>query len=505
MKGKKYQQKSIINSNNKNNKNYDKDKDLHINELKFCFDNNGINGNNITNLNIKKNQKDNRTKNVRNLSQKPMRPTKNDYPNNFNYNNVNYNNYNNNINYNNPANNFMIKNSNPFAINQNQIIFNNNKNRNPKLLPINTNNQKKILNNNIKAKSKDPKMIKSKNNKNINNNLYNNNDKIKIKLDEKGVYICDDEEYENPDDAVNELNVALQKKNDNNLQISQEEKTMIETIKKVSSNRVKYRNTHQMLKEIGNIMKDPLVNFLIKKEPIESKNDSPSDKLSQLLSQKLLEEQKRKLIEVEKEKERNEEENYYENLQKRIKEEIRQKKSFDFSKLTDKEREILVQRKLYNKIGKKIYEDNGGNNVGNDGDNSNNNNNGNACIGNNDDYKNKLGKEEINQIIDKKFKNEINREDQKENFFQEIERYNNEDDDYFNIGKINNKDIIVNDEQKGIENNNNEKEKPTARGILEKVLNKIEYKNQQLINHNEEIDRVNMKNDYNKKKMKKFI
>ena len=501
MKGKKYQQKPLINSNNKNNKNFDKNNPLHINELKFGFDNNGINGSNVSNFNIKKNQKDNRPKNVRNLSQKPIgRPIKNDYPNNYNYNNFNYNNFNNNINYNNPTNNFMIKNSNPFAINQNQIMFNNNINRNTKLLPINTNNQKKILNNNIKAKSKDSKTLKSKNNKNINTNLYNNNDTIKIKLDGKGVYICDDEEYENPDDVVNDLNIALQKKNDNNLQISQEEKTMIETIKKVSSNRVKYRNTHQMLKEIGNIMKDPLVNFLIKKEPIESKSDSPSDKLSQLLSQKLLEEQKRKLIEAEKEKERNEEENYYENLQKRIKEEIRQKKSFDFSKLTDKEREILVQRKLYNKIGKKIYEDNGGNNVENNNNNSNANNNG-----NNDDYKNKLGKEEINQIIDKKFKNEINREDQKENFFQEIERYNNEDDDYFNIGKINNKDIIVDNEQKEIENNNNEKEKPTARGILEKVLNKIEYKNQQLINHNEEIDRVNMKNDYNKKKMKKYI
>ena len=35
MKGKKYQQKSLINSNNKNNKNFDKNNPLHINELKF--------------------------------------------------------------------------------------------------------------------------------------------------------------------------------------------------------------------------------------------------------------------------------------------------------------------------------------------------------------------------------------------------------------------------------------------------------------------------------------
>ena len=39
-----------------------------------------------------------------------------------------------------------------------------------------------------------------------------------------------------------------------------------------------------MLKEIGKIMNDPVVNFLIEKEPIESKNDSPNDKLSSLLS-----------------------------------------------------------------------------------------------------------------------------------------------------------------------------------------------------------------------------
>ena len=269
---------------------------------------------------------------------------------------------------------------------------------------------------------------------------------------------------------------------------------MIETIKKVSTNRVKYRKTHQMLKEIGRIMNDPHVNFLIKKDPIESKNDSPSDKLSSLLSQKLLEEQKRKLLEAEKEKERNEEEQYYEELQRRIKNEIRQKGSFDFSKLPDKDRQILAQRKLYNKLGKKVYEDN---------NNPNNNNNA-----NNLDKENNLEKEEFNQKIDKKIKNEINREDKKENFLQEIEKYN-EEDDYFNIGKINNKEIDDDFDKNGVgdvdDEKGKEKEKPTARGILEKVLNKIEYKNQQLINHNEAIANVNMKKDNkNSKKKKNF-
>ena len=48
---------------------------------------------------------------------------------------------------------------------------------------------------------------------------------------------------------MNKLNNVLKYRESNNLGISQEEKNMIETIKKVSSNRVQYRNTHQMLKE----------------------------------------------------------------------------------------------------------------------------------------------------------------------------------------------------------------------------------------------------------------
>ena len=50
---------------------------------------------------------------------------------------------------------------------------------------------------------------------------------------------------------MNKLNSGLKYKQSNNLEMSKEEKDMIETIKKVSSNRVQYKNTHQMLKEIG--------------------------------------------------------------------------------------------------------------------------------------------------------------------------------------------------------------------------------------------------------------
>ena len=54
-------------------------------------------------------------------------------------------------------------------------------------------------------------------------------------------------------------------------------------------------------------------------------------------------------------------------------------------------------------------------------------------------------------------------------------------------------------------NSEKEKEKPTARGILEKVLNKIEYKNQQLINHNEAMANLNMKKDNKNLKKKKNV
>ena len=82
----------------------------------------------------------------------------------------------------------------------------------------------------------------------------------------------------------------------------------------------------------------------------------------------------------------------------------------------------------------------------------------------------------------------------------ELEKYKEEkeeEDDYFNMGEINNKKIKGFDEEDEINYDeiNKEKEKPTARNILEKVLNKIEYKNEQLINHNKfnEINSTNNK------------
>ena len=405
MRGKKLPQKKPITKTNQKNKNefnkINNDISPHLNVLQF-----NLNPNNNNNVNINKyNNINKQNKNVRNLSQKPIR--KSTYNNNIIPNIQNNNYYFNNIN-----NNFIVKNNIP---------------RNP--ITINK-----------------PKLNNNKTNRYNNNNTKKDN--IKIKLDEKGVYIAEEEDiYEDPKDPMNKLNSALKYKQENNLAISQEEKDMIETIKKVSSNRVQYRNTHQMLKEIGKIMKNPVVSFLIKKEPnIENKDLDPSEKLSEKLSQKLLDEQRQKM------KEKKEEDIYYEQLQKRIKDEIRNKGSFDFAKLPDKDRQMLAQRKVYNKIGIKVYEN----------------------------YADK-----IDEKLDNQIKKEINREKQKEEFLNEIEKYkkdNEEVDDYFNLGEINNKEI--NEYDSNEYDKDKDKEKPTARGILEKVLNQIEYKNEQLINHN---------------------
>ena len=436
MKGKKLPQKKPITKTNQKNKNdlYKINNEIspHLNVLQFNLNNN--NNNNINNTN-KYNNINKQTKKVRNLSQKPI--SKSNYNNNIIPNIQNNNYYFNNIN-----NNFIVKNN----------------------LPRNSKNQ---IN---------PLLINKQKNNNIKINRYNNNnnkkENIKIKLDEKGVYIAEEEDiYEDPKDPMNKLNSALKYKQENNLAISQEEKDMIETIKKVSSNRVQYRNTHQMLKEIGKIMKNPVVSFLIKKEPnIENKDINPSEKLSEKLSQKLLDEQRQK------KKEKKEEDIYYEQLQKRIKDEIRNKGSFDFSKLPDKDRQMLAQRKVYNKIGIKVYE-----NYSDNIDNKDNNN-----------------KINIDEKLDNQIKKEINREKQKEEFLNEIEKYkkdNEEVDDYFNLGEINNNNNKINEYDYNDYDKEN-KEKPTARGILEKVLNQIEYKNEQLINHNNYNENINRKKKY---------
>ena len=257
-----------------------------------------------------------------------------------------------------------------------------------------------------------------------------------------------------------------------------------------------------MLKEIGKIMKDPVVSFLIKKDPIEKIDENnPSDKLSKMLSEKMLEEKKKKLKEEELIKEKKEEDLYYEELQKRIKEEIRNKGSFDFSKLPDKDRQMLAQRKVYNKIGLKVYENY-----------TDFNNDKNINLDNNDNIKdkkdfnnnnsNKINIEkakniDINKNLENQMKNEINREEKRDNFLKEIEQYKEEEDDYFNIDKLKNKEK---ENLNKYDNNEKDKIKPTARDILEKVLKKIEYKNEQLINHNEANEAINLKKENNYQK-----
>ena len=409
MIGKKYQKPN--NQYSLKNQMINKNSEPKVNVLQFDINNDksNLNNNRSNNYNSKKYVP---KKNIRHSSQNHIPNKINDYS--YNY-----------------QNNFMIMNSSNNN-NRNDIEFQNNyPNRNPqrnKLNPIIQKNNPRYH----KAKSKDP--IRSKKMTNAQSS------QLKSNINNNNMY---EDEYENPDDVVNEL--------PKNQKLSKQEENMINTIKQVSSNRVKYRHTHQMLQEIGRIMNDPIVGFLVQKE---TEKNSPSKQLSTKLSDKLLEEHKKKLAETEKEKNRiaeneNEEEQYYEMLQNKIKEEIKKKGDFDFNKLSDKDRKILAQRKLYNKMGKKVYEDKDENYL--------------------------AEKKYVQDKVCDDIKEEINREIKKENFFDEVERYNKEEDDYYNLGK---KQIITEKKMEEIE----KKEKPSARDILERVLNHIEYKNEQLIN-----------------------
>jgi hypothetical protein len=223
------------------------------------------------------------------------------------------------------------------------------------------------------------------------------------------------------------------------------------TIKLISNNRVKYRRTNEMMRELGKIVNNPITNF------VEQENE-PSNKLSEYISNKMINKDK---IETKV----SPEDEYYYKLKERIKNEIKQKGSFNFNLLSEKDRKLLAQKKLYNKIGKNVY-------------NENINNNNNNKVNNN-----KINKEKINK--------ELNREMKKENFFDD----NNEEYNYNNdIDKIlNEEDEDIKEIEKGLNdnnNNNNNYEKPSAKQILENVLNKIEFKNQQLIYQNPQFKKI---------------
>ena len=351
-------------------------------------------------------------------------------------------------------NNLIITNSNSNNknnINQNKNSLNNNKN-------VNNNNQN--MNNN-KNMNNNQNINNNNNNQNINNinkipkkNNISNQENIKLNknIKNKNLEKAVKKKIENfSEDIYEELqNNKIKKENPKN---KETEEKIMNTIKLISNNRVKYRKTNQMMRELGKIVNNPITNF------VEQENE-PSNKLSEFISEKMLNKQR----ELNKEKkEINPEDEYYNKLQQRIKDEIKKKGSFNFSLLSEKDRKLLAQRKLYNKIGKNIY---------NDKININNNyNNNNSKI-------NKVEKEKI----DKEINRQLNREMKKENFFDDDNEYNYNND----IDKIlNEDDEDIKNIEKGLEEENkNKNEKPSAKQILENVLNKIEFKNEQLVYQN---------------------
>lgn len=245
-------------------------------------------------------------------------------------------------------------------------------------------------------------------------------------------------------------NIIQEKYDKEAYQEKESEDKIVKTIKYISENRTKFKRTNQILREIGQIANNPVVGFLMQKDF----NTNPGEKLSAFISDKMLENNKSKLDSNNINKQCDDpEEEYYKNLENQIKEEIKKKGTFDFSKLSDKDRKLLAQRKLYNKMGKKPIQD-------------------------------KAREEDNKKELEKIDEKEISRENKniilqykKENFFQEFE----ENEQKSHQVPIKNQDKEK-EEYKREENN---KEKLSARQILENVLKKIEYKNQVLINNNE--------------------
>ena len=349
--------------------------------------------------------------------------------------------------------------------------FYNVRNENNLIITNSNSNNKNIINQNIQKKNslsnnKNINNINNNNNYNYNNNNINkipkknnisNQENIKLNknIKNKNLEKAVNKKIENFSDDIYEELQNNKIKNENPKNKETEEKIM-NTIKLISNNRVKYRRTNQMMRELGKIVNNPITNFV-------EKENEPSNKLSEFISEKMLNKQR----ELNKEKkEINPEDEYYNKLQQRIKDEIKKKGSFNFSLLSEKDRKLLAQRKLYNKIGKNIYTDN---------ININNNYNINK---NNNSKINKVDKEKIDNEINR----QLNREMKKENFFDDDNEYNYNND----IDKIiNEEDEDIKNIEKGLEEENkNKNEKPSAKQILENVLNKIEFKNEQLVYQN---------------------
>ena len=267
---------------------------------------------------------------------------------------------------------------------------------------------KKMISNNNKAKPVTKPIVKKNNNANV---------------------IIQDEYEDVPNQPQSKTN--------------EKEDKIINTIKMISENRMKFQKTNQILREIGQIANNPVVGFLMQKDF----NANPSEKLSAFISDKMIENNKDKgnsNTNIEEDPE----EEYYRNLEAKIKLEIKKKKTFDFSKLSDKDRKMLAQRKLYNKMGKKNIE----------------------TVPKTEPVIEENKDVDYNKVY--KENKEMLRELKKENFFQNEE-----------TEKVEKREKI--EEKREEKEEEAPKEKLTARQILENVLKKIEYKNEMLVNNND--------------------
>lgn len=244
-----------------------------------------------------------------------------------------------------------------------------------------------------------------------------------------------------------------------------EDPKIINTINLIANNPKRYKCTNKILREIGQISNNKNVGFLSQKGNEEM---DPSSKLSNYLGEKLMEENKAKMMSNDED-----EDHYYNNLVSYIKSEMKKKGTFDFTKLSEKDRKLLAQKKLYSRM-----------------DNNSSNNKNTDIIPLKDNIINyDKGKKNDDFTFKNKYYSKENvpyenySEGEKEEKKEEEEKIERKDDN------------IINKDSKN-EESGKSKEKLTARQILENIHKKIILDNERLVN---EMEAKTAKRNYKKK------
>lgn len=229
---------------------------------------------------------------------------------------------------------------------------------------------------------------------------------------------------------------------------------VINTINLIANNPNKFKCTNKILREIGQIANSKNVAFLSQQT---NDNIDPSSKLSNYLGGKLMEENKAKMM-----PNGEDQDFYYNNLVSYIKSEIKKKGTFDYSKLSDKDRKLLAQKKLYDRMDSKYSNDiKPSDNIVNDKD---------------------KGKKNDDFVFKKKY---FSKENVPYDNYSEGEKEEDANDDDIEDKNDNEFKVKEKSEKNTNEDKGKVKEKLTARQILENIHFKIVLDNERLVNEME--------------------